>query len=112
MQTGNQSSKPETELKEETGEGCSGATCSALFGVEIWNPLEHGIHGVPLMVPANEYNRVASNLADALLLAIQYVPLEGYDAEEIRRLERAATIPPNSFISGISERDIQHGLVV
>jgi hypothetical protein len=49
------------------------------------------------MVPAHEYNRVASNLADALSLAIQYVPLEGYDADEIRRLERAATIPPNDL---------------
>jgi hypothetical protein len=30
MQTKNDTSKPETELKEETGEGCPGATCSAL----------------------------------------------------------------------------------
>jgi len=29
MQTENDKSKPETELKEETGEGCPGATCSA-----------------------------------------------------------------------------------
>jgi hypothetical protein len=29
MQTENYTSKPETELKQETGEGCSGATCSA-----------------------------------------------------------------------------------
>ena len=68
----------------------------ALFGVDVWNPLEAGIRGVPLMVPAHEYNRVASNLADALALALQFVPLEGCDAEEIRRLERAATIAPGS----------------
>lgn len=67
---------------------------TALFGVRLWNPLEHGIHGQPLMVPAHEYNRVVSNLADALSLAIQYVPLEGVNAEVIRKLERAATIPP------------------
>jgi hypothetical protein len=29
MQTKNDKTKPETELKQETGEGCSGATCSA-----------------------------------------------------------------------------------
>jgi hypothetical protein len=31
MQTENDTSKPETELKEETGEGCPGATCSASY---------------------------------------------------------------------------------
>jgi transposase-like protein len=31
MQTENDTSKPEPELKQETGEGCSGATCSASF---------------------------------------------------------------------------------
>jgi hypothetical protein len=30
MQTKNQPSKPETVAQQETGEGCSGATCSAL----------------------------------------------------------------------------------
>jgi hypothetical protein len=30
MQTENDTSKPETELKQETGEGCPGATCSPL----------------------------------------------------------------------------------
>lgn len=68
----------------------------ALFGVPIWNPLDHGIHSTPLMVSAHEYNRVASNLADALSLALQYVPLTGDDADKIRELERAATIPPNT----------------
>lgn len=29
MQTENDTTKPETELKQETGEGCPGATCSA-----------------------------------------------------------------------------------
>lgn len=29
MPTKNDASKPETELKQEAGEGCSGATCSA-----------------------------------------------------------------------------------
>lgn len=70
--------------------------CTAMFGVTIWNPLEAGIKGVPLMVPSHEYNRVASNLADALLLALQYVPLEGEDSEKIHKLERAATTPPNA----------------
>jgi len=28
MQTENDTTKPETELKQETGEGCSGSTCS------------------------------------------------------------------------------------
>ena len=87
-------SKPET-VEEPREEGLS--SC-ALFGVAVWNPLDAGIKGVPLMVPAHEYNRVASNLADALSMAIQYVPLEGYDAEEIRRLIRAATIPPNTLL--------------
>lgn len=68
---------------------------TALFGVPLWNPLEHGITETPLMVPAHEYNRVASNLADALSLALQHVPLTGEDADKIRELERAATIPPN-----------------
>jgi hypothetical protein len=35
MQTENDTTKPETELKEETGEGCSGATCSRLFRVQV-----------------------------------------------------------------------------
>jgi hypothetical protein len=44
MQTENQSTKPETELKQETGEGCPEATCSAcLSGEDVdWkthNPL-------------------------------------------------------------------------
>lgn len=73
---------------------------TALFGVPLWNPLEHGIRNTPLMVPAHEYNRVASSLADALLLALQYVPLTGEDADKIRELERAATIPPNITMSG------------
>lgn len=67
-----------------------------LFGVPIWNPLDHGIRNAPLMVPAHEYNRVVSNLADALSLALQYVPLTGDDADKIRELERAATIPPKN----------------
>lgn len=75
-----------------------GLPSHALFGVGVWNPLDAGIKGVPLMVPAHEYNRVASNLADALSLALQYVPLEGEDADKIRELERAATIPPNSVL--------------
>jgi hypothetical protein len=29
MQTENDTSKPETELKQETGEGCPGVTCSS-----------------------------------------------------------------------------------
>lgn len=33
MQTENDTPKPEDQPKQETGEGCSGATCSAL-----WNP--------------------------------------------------------------------------
>lgn len=73
----------------------SGVDGSALFGVEVWNPLDRRIYGVPLMVPAHEYNRVASNLASALSLALQYVPLTGDDADKIRELERAATVPPN-----------------
>lgn len=84
-----------SELPKNSEKPQKAVANDALFGVAVWNPLEAGIHGVPLMVPAHEYNRVASNLADALSLAIQYVPLEGCDAEEIRRLERAATIPPN-----------------
>lgn len=67
--------------------------CTALFGVKVWNPLEHHVHGMPLMVPAHEYNRVASNLADALSLAFQHVPLNHPDSEEITRLEKQATIP-------------------
>jgi hypothetical protein len=35
MQTKNDTSKPETELKEETGDGCSGAPCSA-----SWLPIK------------------------------------------------------------------------
>jgi hypothetical protein len=27
-------------------------------GIEIFNPIEHGIHGQPLMVPAHEYNKL------------------------------------------------------
>ena len=83
----------QTPSNEEAGRGCSS---SALFGVAVWNPLEHGIQGQPLMVPAHDYNRVASSLAEALSLALQYVPLTGDDAEKIRELERAATIPPNA----------------
>jgi hypothetical protein len=87
-------SKPE-DVEEPHNEGLQS---TALFGVAVWNPLDAGIKGVPLMVPAHEYNRVASNLADALSLALQYVPHEGYDADEIRRLERDATIPPNADV--------------
>lgn len=84
------------EIPENLNEAADGGLrTTALFGVGVWNPLAAGIKGMPLMVPAHEYNRVASNLADALSLALQYVPLEGHDAEEIHRLERAATIPPN-----------------
>jgi hypothetical protein len=84
----------DTSTPQEAAE--SGLSSHDLFGVPRWNPLDHGISGQPLMVPAHEYNRVVSNLADALSLALQYVPLEGDDAEEIRRLERVATIPPNN----------------
>ena len=66
-------SKP-SRAEQVSGEGLQS---TALFGVVVWNPLEAGIKGAPLMVPAHEYNRVASNLADALSLALQYVPLEG-----------------------------------
>jgi hypothetical protein len=82
-------SAPTTPSVEQVGS-------TALFGVGVWNPLDAGIKGMSLMVPAHEYNRVASNLADALLLALQYVPLEGEDAGKIREMERAATIPPNT----------------
>lgn len=34
-------------------------------GIEIFNPLEHGIHGKPLMVPAHEYNRMLGVLVEA-----------------------------------------------
>ena len=85
---------PDTPKADKAAD--SGLPSHALFGVEVWNPLNAGIKGVPLMVPAHEYNRVASNLADALSLALQYVPLEGEDADRIRELERAATILPNS----------------
>jgi hypothetical protein len=83
------------DLSENSESKQKAVANDALFGVGVWNPLDAGIKGVPLMVPCHEYNRVASNLADALSLALRYVPIEGYDAEEIRRLERAATIPPN-----------------
>jgi hypothetical protein len=86
-------SKP-SRAEQASGEGLQS---TALFGVGVWNPLDAGIKGVPLMVPAHEYNRVASKLADALSLALQYVPLEGTDADKIRELERAATIPPNDL---------------
>jgi hypothetical protein len=84
-----------TELQQNDDEASDGGLrTTALFGVGVWDPLDAGIKGVPLMVPAHEYNRVASNLADALSLALQYVPLEGDDADKIRELERAATILP------------------
>lgn len=72
----------------------SDTPCTAAFGVPVWNPLDHGIQGVPLMVPAHEYNRVASNLAEALSMALQYVPLTGKECKRIHALERAATTPP------------------
>lgn len=31
---------------------------------EVWNPLSHGIHGVPLMVPAADYNTLERELAE------------------------------------------------
>lgn len=77
----------------------AGIESTALFGVPLWNPLEHGITDAPLMVPAREYSRVASSLAEALSLALQYVPLTGADADKIRELERAATIPPDKGMS-------------
>lgn len=89
-------------MTSDTSQTAAGAPVrsEALFGVPIWNPLEYGIANAPLMVPAHEYNRVASNLADALSLALQYVPLTGEDADKIRQLERAATIPPNTKLMG------------
>jgi hypothetical protein len=35
MQTENDTSKPETEIKQEAGEGCSGATLTRLFRVQV-----------------------------------------------------------------------------
>jgi hypothetical protein len=89
-------------MNTQTNSARDSVESTALFGVPIWNPLEHGIRNTPLMVPSHEYNRVASNLADALSLALQYVPLEGADADKIRELERAATIPPNSLLTSTS----------
>ena len=38
MNTKNDTQKPETELKQEAGEGCSGATCSAFVPWERYVP--------------------------------------------------------------------------
>jgi hypothetical protein len=72
------------------------AKTTALFDVPIWNPLEHGIQRTPFMVPADDYNRVASGLSSALSLALQHVPLDHPDSEKIYRLEKSATIYPGS----------------
>ena len=42
---------------------------TALLGVRVFNPLDHGIRGEPLMVSAADFNRVASalkNLRDCI----------------------------------------------
>jgi hypothetical protein len=60
MQTENQSSKPETELKQETGEDCPEATCSALqrcaerVAGHIAKPLD--IYAIVSEIESNEYS--------------------------------------------------------
>ena len=55
---------------------------TALFGIPVFNPLEHGIHGEPLMVPAHEWNRLASAVK-AVIDRPDYTNPEGI----IRRLK-------------------------
>jgi hypothetical protein len=53
----------------------------------IWNPLDYGIRGVPLMVPAHLYNHTVSNLLEALSVAIKYAP-KGEDLNKIEQINQ------------------------
>jgi len=53
----------EIEGDAEIGAGTPSGVCKA-SGVATWNPLDHGIQGVPLMVAAHDFNRVVSQLAE------------------------------------------------
>jgi len=53
---------------------------TALFCAPVFNPLEYGIKGEPLMVPAHHYNRMAGAISD-ILSACEG---EGWSLEELR----------------------------
>ena len=44
----------------ETNASGAQVPCISLLDVPVFNPLEHGIHGQPLMVPAHIFNATAS----------------------------------------------------
>jgi hypothetical protein len=75
-------------------------------GIEIFNPIEHGIHGQPLMVPAHEYNKLLYLSSDALRLARN----GRYCAEDLVSVCNAfdtlevAITPPNAPITGPGEK--------
>ncbi len=71
MQTENDTPKPETELKQEAGEGCPGATCSpsdTIYFVRRFNSWRQG--GVELN--ENEFKRISVALDAVCKLAEKY----------------------------------------
>lgn len=47
-------------------ENGAGVPSTALFGIPIWNPMDHGLKRMPMMVPAHEFNRLAGAIIEAL----------------------------------------------
>ena len=74
---------------------------TALFGIPVFSPLEHGIHGEPLMVPAHEWNKLASAV-QSVIDQPDYTNPEGI----IRRLKdslpnaRGDSLPPQEDTNG------------
>jgi hypothetical protein len=69
------------------------AEAISLLGVPIFNPLTHGIKGEPLMVPAHEFNKVASAI-QKIRAYVQITPKELLTRDSVTKLIDEL-IPPN-----------------
>jgi hypothetical protein len=56
-------------------------------GITVFNPLEHGIYGQPLMVPAHEYNALLGMLRECEVKFEAY-QREGFEAAPINLMRR------------------------
>lgn len=72
-------------MSDDITTGESGISNS--HGPEIWNPMDHGLHGLPLMVPAFEYNKIKSELAEANEEITRYAEGVNIYAEQLAELE-------------------------